>query len=403
MTYEYSAKTGKLRIANEGARIGKDKLILGGTDKRGDRTQRGQFGEGMKLAWMRLLRMNMPLTLTVRDERWVPTIVKSPSFDFAEVLRINFRSIIDRGSVVYEIEGVTERDWREAKARFLCLSTPDEKSQIRTDSGTILLSPEHRGKLYVQGIFVCNIDASQNAYRYGYDLNYVELDRDRRIPSSWSLGYNVGQVYRSAVASGKIDALAMTSMIENSDSEGAHIASMAEDDLSVAQLIADAWFDAHGEETMPVTNLNEANVMNANGMKAVIVSDSHAKIIRKIAGSNEARLLKRGLQNRVFVQPEEIDASAMAMLNRLTAIVASVEPSFTGSLRVVRFANDKLNGTYNSMNGDIELSVDLLLNPERLIATLIHEVAHVAGGDGSDAHRRKIESVSAKIIVSLLQ
>src|SRR5699024_10412128 len=56
-----------------------------------------------------------------------------------------------------------------------------------TDKGRILLEDRYKGKVYVNGLYVCDYED----YRYGYDFNpsELELDRDRKLVSDFDLKY----------------------------------------------------------------------------------------------------------------------------------------------------------------------------------------------------------------------
>lgn len=395
-------KGGKLLIGNEGAILGRDKLILGGTDKRGDSSQRGQFGEGMKLAWMRLIRLGYTLTLTVGAERWVPSIVKSEQFGGAEVLRVDFRTVKDRGGVFYEINGVSEDDWLTAKSRFMALSPPADDEVIRTSSGDLLLGESFRGLLFCKGIFVTKM---QGNLRYGYDLPNVTLDRDRRIPTSWSLQYYIGQVYANAVGSGLLKPAMVASLIEGRYDEGEHVTGAVLDGYAndLAEGLAEDFRQKHGPNSVPAMNLSEADQLRASGMVPVIVSDSHARVLQKTLGSAEEIIQKKASAQARVLQLNEIDAGQLAFMMRVMNLIRDVEPTFTGNVNVVEFGDRKVCGRHSSTSNEVQVASWVLADPVVLVETLIHEVAHVYGGDGAVAHEQAIEKISAKIIIRLMK
>lgn len=90
---------GKLHVVNKGVAFGREALVLGGTTKDADPRQRGQFGEGFKLASAVLVDHGCPVTIENGNEIWVPRLGTSERFGGAQILLVDvYRK--DRKSVV---------------------------------------------------------------------------------------------------------------------------------------------------------------------------------------------------------------------------------------------------------------------------------------------------------------
>lgn len=70
-------------------------------------------------------------------------------------------------------------------------------------------------------------------------------------------------------------------------------------------------------------------------------------------------------------------------------------------LQVVDFYGEGTQGTYNMEHG-VRLARKILADREKLMAVLVHEVAHMdAPVDGSAEHRDGCDSIFAKIVVQV--
>jgi hypothetical protein len=65
-------------------------------------------------------------------------------------------------------------------------------------------------------------------------------------------------------------------------------------------------------------------------------------------------------------------------------------------LTIVDFGDAGLDGTYQG--GKIQIAKRLLSDPEEFLITLVHEVAHAQGGDGTVGHERAEGKLYARII-----
>ena len=72
MSIGYSKRTRTLKVSNEGAKLDKAVLLLGHTTKLDVENQRGQFGEGLKLALLAAARVDLDLKITNNDEKLDP-------------------------------------------------------------------------------------------------------------------------------------------------------------------------------------------------------------------------------------------------------------------------------------------------------------------------------------------
>src|SRR5690606_16628625 len=82
-----------------------------------------------------------------------------------------------------EIEGITPEEYAKIVEGNLHLQ--DVGDVIETPIGRILEDEKFKGKVFVNGLFVCMYEP----YQYGYDFKpeYIKLDRDRKLVSDFDL------------------------------------------------------------------------------------------------------------------------------------------------------------------------------------------------------------------------
>jgi hypothetical protein len=166
--YSYHYKDGTLILINAG-KLDRNELLLGKSNK--SDSDRGQFGEGMKLAMMVLARMNRRITVHTTTEVWTPMISMSKTFD-EEVFIIDVEPCKSK-QVRVEIE-LTKGEMAEVTSKW-----------TTADYG--ILPTKRKGLVFVGGLFVCTMKGLERAYNF--KPTQIVLNRDRDIPSMWDIQY----------------------------------------------------------------------------------------------------------------------------------------------------------------------------------------------------------------------
>lgn len=189
MFYEYDEENEVLRIGNKKSVLERETLLLGSTSKKDNEEAIGQFGEGYKVATLVLTREGHDVVFYNygRKEVWKPRFVNSRRYG-AEILTFfiekkNVWNKVPNNDLTIEISNITKEQYEEIVENNLHLQ---EEGEIVTSSqGRILLDEKHKGKVFVNGLFVRNYDE----YHKGYDFKpeFLELDRDRKLVSDFDL------------------------------------------------------------------------------------------------------------------------------------------------------------------------------------------------------------------------
>lgn len=199
--FKYDRDTRTLRIGNRGSILSASTLLLGATNKEGDENMIGQYGEGYKLALLILVREGYRVKIYNGDVMWTPKLVHSKTFN-SEVLVIDEHTLPreDRCCrLIYEISGVLPSTMHGLKDKFLFLTYPEKKDVITVNDGAILLHPSQKGRVYVRGLFVCDMvsqGVDKDKIAYGYDLLpcHLQLDRDRRKLTEFNLFWETSRL-----------------------------------------------------------------------------------------------------------------------------------------------------------------------------------------------------------------
>lgn len=390
------ADVGAIVITNTDTVMPREVLLIGHTTKEDDRRLIGKFGEGLKYGIMALLRMGIEVKIRNGSEVWNPKIDWSDNFN-AQVLMVEVSSgHKDENRVSFEIVGISENDWLNVKSKLLFLD--DYPSHIETPSGKILRGPERAGQIFVKGMFVAKTD-----YKFGYDFNDGDIDRDRRMISD--LDSKCGEVLAEAVNKGML-AKSVYWMMRENVKEASYV-SQYRLDGNGRKAIVEA-FKEDCPDAIAVETMEQARELETYGKRGVQVGwnlrgivEADCEPIHKVIG----RL--RNSAHRGY-NLDELDADEIANLKLAVNLVAKARaaiydrPLDISQVNIVDFATQDLLGTYNTSTGQINLARKILKNKAKTLYTLVHEAAHNHGDDGFMTHDAAISDLMQTILNDIL-
>lgn len=410
MVVTYNPQAKLLRIANKGCRLTRDTLLLGVSSKRSGE-YRGMFGEGYKLALLVLTRLGHDVTVRTHDEYWKPSLVKSDTFDGAEVLRISTRpATTEFDGVRFDVRGVEPLDYETAKQR--CLFLQDDAAAQRNTS-TMLTGENAVNTIYARGIYV---STSADNFRFGYDLHDdIRVDRDRKMADTGLVRLAVGRVLVNEFRAGNLSAAAVAELASTTPTTGearALVEACCYDyegrDLVAA--VANAFVAQHGTEATPVLTDSEYAMAEQCGLRPVRVTKEYQTLLELELGRLNVRVERVSLSPSTVYQLDQLSSTeraTYAWAMRL-ATVGGFDMA-TYSVNVVDFRGPNICGTfsYGGAPNDnavhtVRLARKLLSDRAECIATLVHELAHRFGGDGTAQHRTCIETTFGRIAAGLI-
>ena len=392
-----------LRIINRGTKLERDTLLLGTTTKADDASQRGQFGEGYKLAFLVLARLGVQVVVKNDDELWKPFIGHSETFG-ANVLKISVSPRVADGNVSIEVYGISSEVWDQVQQRCLFLQVPASDEACDLGSGDkILVGEKYRNSLYVRGIFVGPLP---DEYSYGYDLSGVKLDRDRRLADPWDLRYAVKNALRRGVERGLLQPQQIINLCDRETGEARALLDSyrygSSDTLS--QKMAEAFRKVHGEDCVPVSSMAESADALSNGLSTVMVAESLKIVLEKEFGQFTARKQNREMEIRQRYTAVDLTKEEIGNLSWAQSLLQSVEPGFdVNRLQVVDFYGDKIGGRVCPATMEIGIARSVLKEAQETLRVLVHEYCHKDGDDGSFGHNNSQIQTLAKIVTAWLR
>lgn len=388
---------GTIRIENTGSTFDKSFLLLGKTSKAGDSEMIGQFGDGMKIGMLALIRAGYEVKIRNGDELWIPTLESSDKFDGEKVLVINItngRKFEDRVRV--EISGVKREQFLEIKEAFLWLEAYDK---LPSAYGELLLEKKHRGQIFVKGILV----ESETDFQYGYNLTNVTTDVDRKMVNSFDRDWNIRRVWREVLKNEPVRMMAKFMQLladQAKDISGIDSYDVDGFDEKTLDTVAEKFTEVNGADAIPVTNLDESKDAANLGKKGVVVPKPMAALLGKRFETFDK--VKAKLANetiKVYGWHDLSDSERSNLERAMTLIERDIK-----LIDIADFRDDKIHGLCNMETKRIEIAKSELGNLTSLIGTLIHEFAHSDTGanDGDKLHIQTIEKSWEKLVGKLL-
>jgi len=399
MTVKFNKEAGKLVIRNEGVTLGRKQLLLGATTKADRDDQRGAFGEGFKLAWLALLRADLDVWVRSGSERWIPRLAASDDFDGATLIHVDTAPTKYDNAVHIEVRGVTEEVFEEVRARLLFAPGKKPKKADVIDGGyhgSILTNEDCKGQLYANGIWVGPLPES---YQYGYDLKHIKLDRDRRLADPWSLKYEIACTLEEAHRAGSFTAEHMYFLLGSQVEEARVVADMTYSTRGIGDAIAALFVEKHGEEAVAVASMSDSIEAEHYALKGIVLPAPIKRMIDERKGDLAKRKAEKSLLPDTVYQLDDLDNEERRNFVWAVSLVEKVTGPFKSL--VVHFKDDGLQGTYDSSADEVRIARRMLRDREGLIALVVHEVSHRAGGDATVEHRDAIDRTFAKIVVGL--
>lgn len=388
---------GTLRIENEGATLSREALLFGTSSKAGRSDMIGKFGEGLKLGILALVRAGHKVRIRTGSEVWTAFIAKSERYG-ADVLWFDcVGGREDKRRVRVEIDNVSALEWERLRERFLFLGKRGKDDRVDTDRGELLLGEKFKGDIFVKGIYVQH-DSRLSA---GYNFHNVEVDRDRKMVSSWDMQWYCGQIWAEAAAKRPdlMDPLFNLVLDGKTDVAGLeHNASYAP--TKVKECIAATFAAKFGENAVPVANLSESAEVEHLGRRGIVVSKSLGALLATTLGDKEA--LQKQMREEVTrtLSWGDMTAEQKANLTGNIELLGKVREGCTLDLvDVVEFRAENLRGQYK--DGRILLASKVVADRDQCLATLIHEFSHRNGSDGEKGHVAEIEATWRDLVKHL--
>lgn len=291
-------KTGTVRITNKTSVLTKESLLLGSTTKANDENTIGKHGEGYKIAFMVLLRNGKKIKVynSSAKEMWEVRLVKSRKYNGQLVTTVFVQKDAvwkkkTDDNLTIEVSGITPEEYAEVVDKNLHLH--EYKSVAVGEYGEILLDESEAGRVYVEGLYVCE----SKGFKYGYNLkaSRINLDRDRKLVDSFHLEWETSGMWvklSSENAEYKESFAQLVSEHTRDVSKSANNDCFTYTAAEAYEAVYEKFLRENGSNAVPVTdNLKYEEVKRSSGYRPVIVSEDIATMIHK---------------SKTYVEPVEI-------------------------------------------------------------------------------------------------
>jgi hypothetical protein len=187
----FSPKTKTLKLKNFDVALARKILLLGFSSKTKKDYLVGQFGEGLKVGILAMIREKKTVTMKTGDEIWTFCLLEDHNFS-EQVLSVvmepipkpivndlqepTLATLSQYQTTCTTICNVSIEEWDTFSRDFLFLRKP--KEWVETNIGYLILDPLYKHKLFVKGFWIA--DLKDDGLLFGVNLKKMELDRDRR-------------------------------------------------------------------------------------------------------------------------------------------------------------------------------------------------------------------------------
>lgn len=261
--WSWYIKDGELCITSHNAELSNRTLLLGHSEKKAGAI--GKFGEGYKLAMLVLCRLGYSCWIENVDQLWTPKLINSRTygcrqlvFDVSQLERpypTNSLVFVVHGLSTDDISGLMDRNLHVKPAPVL----------HKVEAGKIL-SDSQAGCMYVGGLFVCSLPE----FKHGYDFEpaAIQLDRDRRMLRGFDVAWLTSKMWLEAN-----DVKYVASMVKEEHEDVHYVESHMSwmDNRSVAEELHDEFVETHGEDAVPVSTQEQAELARRDGHEKIII------------------------------------------------------------------------------------------------------------------------------------
>ena len=410
--FEGGSARGRVFLRNPGAKpLTREALLFGVTSKADRADQRGQFGEGMKVGTLALVRAERSVTIRTQTETWSASLAPAPDFGGRKVLTFDTRKRqTEADAVEIEIGPVEREEWDAIRDAFMFMQEEEgEVSSAKGYTGALLLDERHREAVFAKGILVTKMDGC----RYGYDLSNLTLNRDRSMVNEWDVRYQVvnliSEQYRNGtVTLADISAMFFDNVWEVRDGHTWIYSNVTRDLLAdmvtrkreASPLSRGIIVTSSEEEAVKAESYGYAPVRIPKTLRdaaqyyLVSDKDEYLNFRKKVGLATYAEMIAE-MQDAIEVTHTLSDLTDEERSNLEWSIALLSRVNVSVSPEIVTFYRNDLLGLYKG--GKISLSRSILTDRNETLGTLIHEYSHGWGGDGSIQHTSKIEETWVKV------
>ena len=340
----YSPARERLTLVNHDTELMRKVLLLGFSKKASNKEVIGQFGEGLKVGALALVREGRVVSMETSRDQWKFGLSHDEAFD-EEVLTVfvddrweesdedNNDDDLNLGhtDTCVSVFPLCLDDWELYVKRFLFLCPPSDC--VKSEIGTLLVDAHYKGQLYVKCVWVS--DLSKDGLASGVDLVHLKIDRDRRAVIHLSeIDHQISSMWVHAIQQRPDLVPYYYNLLEHNKTSDVRHANFY---LSgeAALLIAQRFFAIHGPKTYPIPNSVSAQRLHEIKQeiqeKSVLCNQSLIDVLYK-SGAIEPleTILSRATIKKYFLVPyTELTQEEIDVLQHVEKLVQLCYPEFS--------------------------------------------------------------------------
>lgn len=267
--FEYEIGSDYINLTSVGVTLPAKILTLGTSENRNKSFAVGKHGEGVLIGIIPILRNGHSICFQNGPKLWQPEFRYSESFE-RDVLVIEEVEIYNDGNFTVQISGLNP----EIIDGVIhdCLYLQKDLGEVREGTGGRVLL-DRPGKLYVGGLYVCDI----NGHKFGYDFlpQYLPLNRDRKSVEGWELAKNAGLLLAEVFPAEEVAELIETRSADVNYAE--YHAHNSSNSSAVYDACYKRLVEKHGDDVVITKDWDEKEKLEKRGFENVVVvsSDTH--------------------------------------------------------------------------------------------------------------------------------
>jgi len=392
----YNPKKQVLDIETHGLTLERKTLLLGFTTKREDESQRGQFGEGYKLGIMALLREGCQVEILTKNEIWRPKFEKSEKFGGESVLVFH----IDKTSKKFDGVKISIAPFNEEYWGSLSSLILPKTAEVYADStgNEILVGRKYAGHVYVGGMLVNR----NTGFTMGYNFKpeTVPVDRDRKMVDAFKMaGQTQGMLESYGLHKDGEKMSFVANLIKSEAQDAKHFSYTYSVGNEFKKKLTKAFIKEYGEDAYPTVSTDDRQKVMFVDKEPIACNDTYGKLVIENMPSLDKMIKSKAQGVKKRYDLDEIDKEDAENFKRATEMIRRAGYDIPAA-SVVDFHSTKLRGLFKG--DEIQIAKGECSDMVNLLRVMVHEVAHKAGGDLTDAHEYRQAEIWSAIVRDIL-
>ena len=367
----YQKSLERVIFINSRTKLHRKILLMGYSKKLKSSNIIGQFGEGLKVGALALVRQGRAVSMVTSSDWWEFELVQDSIYG-ETVLSVDVRmrneatsdgiiclnnsrflnnlpSLSDSTGTFTIVSKISQDEWISFCKKFLFLEVPEER--IETELGTLLLGSEHKGQLYVKGVWVS--DLLKDGLMTGVNFHNLRMDRDRRAVIHFSdIDHQISCMWVKAVEKHpKLVEKYFDLLNENTSSDIKHSTFYLKDSVCL-EAIRSHFCKLYGDKAYPVTaDITADKLVQLRKQvqtKIVVLNQNLVNILYLTGKFTSLEVLLQGrpqdLGIKHYVPFHALSGREMSVLMHVQSLVKNVDQTVSlSSFNIVADIEDKPN------------------------------------------------------------